>query len=124
MGLQIAAAKTRAFRAASGAIEQRLPVSWERLRVVKRSSLTATSPRTHGPLQRPRRVYARRWWPDPAIHVVPRMFGSAARAKDLCLQNFAAGRGDLDLVFETALRGWPGQARTSPAMTTRAETNS
>jgi hypothetical protein len=30
----------------------------------------------------------------------------------------------LDLVFETALRGWPGQARTSPAMTTRAETNS
>src|ERR1700733_4978203 len=87
MGLQIAAAKTRAFRAASGAIEQRLPVSWERLRVVKRSSLTATSPRTHGPLQRPRRVYARRWWLDPAIHVVRRMFGSAARAKDLCLQN-------------------------------------
>ena len=34
-------------------------VSWERLRVAKRSSLTAMSPRTHGPLQRPGSVHAR-----------------------------------------------------------------
>ena len=43
-----------------GQLSNGRPVRWERLRVAKRSSLTAMSSRTHGPLQRPGSVYARR----------------------------------------------------------------
>jgi hypothetical protein len=59
----------------------------------------------------------------PAIHVVRRIecFASAARAKALCLQKLCCGAPDIGPVFE-ALPAWV--AGTSPAMTTRAETNS
>jgi len=114
MGLQIAAAKTRAFRAASGAIEQRLPVSWERLRVVKRSSLTATSPRPRPATAASTGICeAMVAWPGHPCGSAHRMFVSAARAKDLCLQNFAAGRGSTSSLRRLCVDGRdkPGQAR-------------
>jgi hypothetical protein len=53
-------ARQRPLARRPGQLSNGRPVSWEGLRVAKRSSLTAMSPRTHGPLQRRGSIYARR----------------------------------------------------------------
>jgi hypothetical protein len=45
----------------------------------------------------------------PATRVVRR--NSEQKPGSLVLQAFATGRSDVGVVFEAALRGWPGQAR-------------
>jgi hypothetical protein len=64
-------------------------------------------------------------WPglSPVIHVFyafNRRPEGYQNGKALFLEVFAAGEANVKLVIETAPRGWPGQARTSPAMTVEA----
>ena len=59
----------------------------------------------------------------PAIHVfdaLNRRLEGYQNGKALFLEAFAAGEANVKLVIETAPRGWPGQAGTSPAMTVEA----
>ena len=46
------------------------------------------------------------------------------RPESLVLLAFAPDCGNVDLVFETARRGWPGQAWSNPAMTASAQGHS